>query len=75
VHDRAKAEELWSPVLKAWFPDGLDTSGLTLIKVHAESAEYWDAPHGKVVTLIQYAASAALHRTPSIGENKVVDLT
>ena len=75
VHDRGKAEELWSPMLKAWFPEGLDTPGLTLIKVHAESAEYWDAPHGRVVTLIQYAASAALRRTPPIGENKVVDLS
>ena len=75
VHDRAKAEQLWSAPLKAWFPDGLDTDGLALIKVTAESAEYWDAPHGKVVTLIQYAASVALRRNPSIGENQVVDLT
>jgi general stress protein 26 len=74
VHDRAKAEELWSVPLKAWFPDGLDTPGLTLIRVRAESAEYWDAPHGKVVTLIQYAASVALRRNPPIGDNKVVDL-
>jgi len=75
VHDRAKAAQLWSAPLKAWFPEGLDTPGLTLIKVHAETAEYWDAPHGKVVTLIQYVASAAMHRTPDVGENKVVDLT
>ena len=47
VDDRAKAEELWNPMLKAWFPDGLDTPNLTLVKVHAESAEArsgWDAP-------------------------------
>ena len=25
VDDRAKAEELWNPMLKAWFPDGLET--------------------------------------------------
>ena len=24
VKDRAKMEELWSPILKAWFPDGLE---------------------------------------------------
>jgi general stress protein 26 len=39
--DRAKAEELWNPMLKAWFPDGLETPKLTLVKVHADSAEYW----------------------------------
>ncbi len=30
VHDRAKAEELWNPFLRGWFPDGVDTPGLTL---------------------------------------------
>lgn len=75
VHDRAIAERLWSPMLMGWFPDGLDTPGLTLIRVAAESAEYWDAPHGRAVTLIQYVASVALRRTPPIGENRVVDLS
>ncbi|GAA3455011.1 pyridoxamine 5'-phosphate oxidase family protein [Dactylosporangium matsuzakiense] len=75
VHDRAKAEQLWSAPLKAWFPDGLDTPGLALIKVTAESAEYWDSPHGRVVTLIQYGTAALLRRRPPEGDNEVVDLT
>lgn len=48
VRDRQKAEELYSPTLKAWFPEGLDTPGMTLIKVHADSAEYWEGPSSKV---------------------------
>ncbi|MFI7546199.1 pyridoxamine 5'-phosphate oxidase family protein [Actinoplanes sp. NPDC049599] len=40
-HDRAKVEELWNPMLKAWFPEGLETPDLRLIKVHAETAECW----------------------------------
>lgn len=40
VYDPAKAEQLYSKVLQAWFPEGLDTPGLTLIKVEADSAEY-----------------------------------
>ena len=48
VQDRAKAETLYSPTLKAWFPDGLDTPGITLIKVHADSAEYWEGPSSTV---------------------------
>ena len=48
VHDRAKAEELYTPTLKAWFPDGLETPGLTLIKVHADTAEYWEGPSSTV---------------------------
>jgi general stress protein 26 len=72
--DRAKAEELWNPMLKAWFPDGLDTPGLTLIKVHAETAEYWEAAHGKVVTLLGYAKAAVTGKTPDVGENETVRL-
>lgn len=73
VDDRNKAAELWSPFLKAWFPDGLDTPTLTLIKVRAESAEYWDAPHGRLVTLIQYGTAALLHRRPPEGDNEAVE--
>ena len=48
VHDAGKAEQLYSPVLKAWFPDGLQTPGLTLIKISPDTAEYWDAPNSTV---------------------------
>jgi len=44
VRDRAKAEQLYTPFLQAWFPEGLDTPGLVLIKVEADSAQYWEAP-------------------------------
>ncbi|MDG6107012.1 pyridoxamine 5'-phosphate oxidase family protein [Dactylosporangium aurantiacum] len=74
VHDRAKAEQLWNPFLKGWFPDGLDTPGLTLIRVHAESAEYWDAPNGRAVTLIRYLAAAVAGKQPPVGDNRAVEL-
>lgn len=74
VHDRAKAEELWNPLLKAWFPDGLETEGLTLIKVHAESAEYWNAPNAKVIQLFGMAKAAVTGKPPKAGDNKTVEL-
>lgn len=52
VHDRAKAEQLWAKPLETWFPDGLDTPGLALIKVHADTAEYWDASTSKARQLL-----------------------
>ena len=73
--DRGKAEELWNPLLKAWFPDGLETPGLTLVKVNAESAEYWEAAHSStVITLIGYAKAAITGKTPDAGENETVRL-
>ncbi|WP_432570249.1 pyridoxamine 5'-phosphate oxidase family protein [Kineococcus sp. SYSU DK005] len=75
VHDVAKAEELWNTALDAWFPDGPSTPGLALIKVHAQSAEYWDTPGGAVTSLIALATSKVKGRRPDVGENETVDLT
>ena len=35
VRDKAKIEELWEPSLKAWFPEGVDTPDIALLKVTA----------------------------------------
>jgi general stress protein 26 len=75
IEDRAKAAELWNPLLKAWFPDGLDTPGIALMKVHAMSAEYWESAHSsRVVELIGYAKAAVTGTPPDAGENREVRL-
>ncbi|NAZ87701.1 pyridoxamine 5'-phosphate oxidase family protein [Kineococcus sp. T90] len=74
VHDAAKAEELWNTALDAWFPDGPRTPGLALIKVHAQSAEYWDTPGGVVTSLIALATSKVKGQRPDVGENETVEL-
>lgn len=55
--ERKRAEELWTPYIKAWFPKGLDDPELGLLRVEVERAEYWDAPAGKVVVLAGLAKS------------------
>jgi general stress protein 26 len=32
LRDRAKIDELWSPLYKAWFPDGKDDPELALLR-------------------------------------------
>lgn len=54
VRDKAKIEELWNPIYKAWFPQGLEDPELALLKVKVEGAEYWDTPNGKMVQLIGF---------------------
>ncbi len=51
VEDKAKMHDLWSPMLKAWFADGLDTPDIALLKVTADSAEYWDVSSNAMVHL------------------------
>lgn len=48
VRDSAKIESMWEPELKAWFPDGLNTPDLALLKVNAVKAEFWDGPSSMV---------------------------
>lgn len=54
IRDKAKIEELWNPIYKAWFPQGLEDPELALLKVKVEGAEYWDTPNGKMVQLIGF---------------------
>ena len=42
IKDKARFEEHWHKELDAWFKEGVDTPGLTLIKVYAERLHYWD---------------------------------
>jgi len=58
VHDPAKINELWSPILKAWFPNGKDDPDMTLIKVVPHSSEFWDSSASKMVQL--YKISKAI---------------
>ncbi|RYB94724.1 pyridoxamine 5'-phosphate oxidase [Nocardioides oleivorans] len=75
VHDRAKAEELWAKPLETWFPDGLDTPGLCLLKVHGETAEYWDAATSKARQLLGMVKAIRNDDPDEFpAENRTVDL-
>lgn len=57
INDRAKAQELWSPFLRAWFT-GWDDPTLRLIRVDADEAEYWDSKGGKLASMIMVLRAA-----------------
>jgi general stress protein 26 len=42
VRDKTQYEKHWAKDLDRWFPDGIDTPGILLIKITARSIEYWD---------------------------------
>ena len=73
VQDAAKVRELWNPLLKAWF-DGEDDPRIRLVRVDAESAEYWDTPGGRVASCISLVASAVTGKRDESGENETVRL-
>ena len=74
VKDQAKIDELWSPVLKAWFPKGKDDPSLCLLKIPVDQAEYWDAPSSKIVQLFGMVKAIATGTEADYGENKKINL-
>lgn len=42
VKDRTLFKEHWTKGLERWWPDGIDTPGLVLIRVTGERLHYWD---------------------------------
>src|SRR5687767_4378560 len=42
IRDQTEFARHWTKDLDAWFKQGIDTTGLTLIKVSAERLHYWD---------------------------------
>jgi general stress protein 26 len=70
VFDKARLTQLWSPAMSVFYPKGIDDPDLCLLRVQAESAEYWDGPGGLVGQAL-YLALTALTRDPgSLSENE-----
>lgn len=61
--DKSKIKELWSPVIKTWFTEGLDDPRITVIKVTPSEGYYWDTKHGNVVAGIKILIGAATGKT------------
>lgn len=73
VYDRARIEELWSPMAKPWFPEGKDDPHLALLRVDVDTAEYWDSSSSRMVRLWSMATAAVSGKPPEHGgENAIV---
>lgn len=68
VKDRAKMREIFTPLVKIWFPEGLDDPHLTLIRFDAEGGSYWDSPGG-VLRLLGAFTKAMVTGVPGKGGN------
>ena len=73
--DKNKMAELWTPTLKAWFPEGLEDPELALIKVEVERAEIWDSPPSKVVKLVGMAKAMMTGKPyTEAGDHRQIDI-
>lgn len=74
TRDRAMIDELWSPALTAWFPEGKDDPNIGLIRVSIDKAEYWDAPNSVMVHLYGMVKAAITGEPAHPGDNKKINL-
>ena len=42
IREKSEFKAHWTPELDHWFKDGIDTPGVTMIKVRALRVHYWD---------------------------------
>lgn len=74
VDDKAKMRELYTPILKTWFPEGLDDPRLTLIRFEADRGDFWDSPGGMLQVLAAFTKSIVTGRPGQGGEMGEVKL-
>ena len=50
--DRATIDELWSPPAAAYFDDGRDSPGITVLRLDVDRGRYWSTTTGRLGSLL-----------------------
>ncbi|MGZ5189811.1 MAG: pyridoxamine 5'-phosphate oxidase family protein, partial [Flavisolibacter sp.] len=66
--DKKNIKDKWTPMMKAWFHHGVDDPNLCLLKVKPQNVYYWDAQHGKMISILKMVVAAVT------GKNIVEDV-
>jgi general stress protein 26 len=73
LQDRSRIHDLWSPMARAWFPEGADDPNLAVLRVRIERAEFWDSP-GRAAYLFEAARATVTGKHSELGENRKLSL-
>jgi general stress protein 26 len=74
INDKTKMKELWSSILKAWFPLGLNDPDMILIKVTPNEVNYWDTNSNKMVVLFNMIKAIVTGKEYAEGEHGKINL-
>lgn len=61
--DKAKIKELWNPMLKVWFTEGVDDPRISVIRVEPVQGYYWDTKHNMAIGMLKRTVGAITGKT------------
>ncbi len=61
--DKEKIKELWNPIMKSWFTEGVDDPRITILKFTPADGYYWDNKHGNYIAGIKIMIGAVIGKT------------
>ena len=70
IFDKARLLDLWKPAMMVFYPKGVDDPDLCLLRVQAESAEYWGGPGGFIGQALYLVMTAATRDPGVLSENE-----
>jgi len=50
--DPSAIDALWNPAADAYFDDGRETPGITVLRIDGDAGAYWSTPSGRIGSLI-----------------------
>lgn len=63
TNNEQKIKELWTPIAKAWFTEGVDDPDISAVRVTPQDGFYWDTKSGRMISLLKILASAVTGKT------------
>ena len=72
--DRERMRELYTPLIKTWFPAGLDDPHLTLLRFDVTRGSFWESPGGMVQVLAAFTKALVTGERAQGGEMGDFDL-
>ena len=71
--DRAKMEELMNPMVKSWYPEGVDSPRICLLKFTPQDGELWESTESSVVQFYYVAKALVTGTRNDTGEHEELD--
>lgn len=73
VKDRSKIDQYWNQFVSLWFPEGKESSNVSLIRIDVHHIEYWES-HNKLSQVFEMAKAKMTNERPDLGTNETVSL-